>query len=216
MTRSEIRETMTHTTVFQHVRIFDGARMLPADTIIVADGSIAAVGMGSELATPTDATIVEGAGQTVLPGLLDAHTHVMSASDLRQALIFGVTTELDMFTDWHLARQIKAQQAQGEGQEMADLRSAGTAVTAPGGHGTQFGPSIPTICLGSVLPGPQLWTMEGVSLGLDSGDCVHLGPYGGGHWLRSLTEFRDRQARGFSRHAGHPGVFTASRCAGLF
>jgi imidazolonepropionase-like amidohydrolase len=145
MTRYEIRETMTHTTVFQHVRIFDGARMLPADTIIVADGSIAAVGMGSELANPQDAVIIEGAGQTALPGLIDAHTHTMSASDLRQALIFGVTSELDMFTDWHLARQIKAQQAQGEGQNMADLRSAGTAVTAPGGHGTQFGPNIPTI-----------------------------------------------------------------------
>jgi imidazolonepropionase-like amidohydrolase len=135
---------MTRTTAFRHVRIFDGARILPAaDTIIVRDGTIAAV--GRDLAIPVGADVVEGTGQTVLPGLIDAHTHVALASVLRQALIFGVTTELDMLTDWHLARQLKAQQAAGEGQGLADLRSAGTAVTAPGGHGTQFGLSIPTI-----------------------------------------------------------------------
>lgn len=134
---------MTQATVLQHVRIFDGTRMLSADTIVVQDDTIAAV--GSDLALPVGAAVVEGAGQTALPGLIDAHTHVMSASALREALIFGVTTELDMLTDWHLARQIKAQQAAGEGQEMADLRSAGTAVTAPGGHGTQFGLGMPTI-----------------------------------------------------------------------
>lgn len=136
---------MTQTTVFQHVRIFDGARMLAADTIVAHEGVVAAVGTGSDLAIPAGAEVIEGTGLTVLPGFIDAHTHIMSPAALRQALIFGVTTELDMFTDWRLARQLKAQQAAGEGQDMADLRSAGTAVTAPGGHGTQFGPSIPTI-----------------------------------------------------------------------
>jgi imidazolonepropionase-like amidohydrolase len=134
---------MTRTTVFQHVRIFDGAHVLPADTVIVQDDTIAAV--GSDLAIPMGATVIEGAGQTVLPGLIDAHTHTFDPSGPRQALIFGVTTELDMFTDWRLAQQIKAVQKTDEGQDLADLRSAGTAVTAPGGHGTQFGPGMPTI-----------------------------------------------------------------------
>jgi imidazolonepropionase-like amidohydrolase len=136
---------MTGATVFQHVRIFDGVRVLPSDTVLVRGDTIAAVGTADELAIPLDATIVDGTGQTLLPGLIDAHTHVMSPAALRQALIFGVTTELDMFTDWRLARQLKALQTQEAGSELADLRSAGTAVTAPGGHGTQFAPSIPTI-----------------------------------------------------------------------
>ena len=133
---------MTQTTVFHQVRIFDGARVLPADTVVVHESTIMAV--GSNLTLPTGATVIDGAGQTLLPGLIDAHTHIFGAA-LQQALIFGVTTELDMLTDWHLAQRLKEQQAAGEGAEMADLRSAGTAVTAPGGHGTEFGLSLPTI-----------------------------------------------------------------------
>ena len=133
---------MTQTTVFQHVRICDGARVLPADTVVVQESTIVAV--GSDLAIPADAIIIDGTGQTLLPGLIDAHTHTFGTT-LQQALIFGVTTELDMLTDWQLAKRLKAQQAAGEGGDMADLRSAGTAVTAPGGHGTEFGLSIPTI-----------------------------------------------------------------------
>ncbi len=133
---------MTHTTVFQHVRIFDGARVLPADSVVVQESTIMAV--GSDLALPRGATVIDGTGQTLLPGLIDAHTHTFG-SVLQQALIFGVTTELDMLTDWDFAKHIKERQAAGEEGDMADLRSAGTAVTAPGGHGTEFGLSIPTI-----------------------------------------------------------------------
>ena len=133
---------MPQTTVFHHVHIFDGARLLPADSVVVQESTIMAV--GSDLALLTGATVIDGTGQTLLPGLIDAHTHIFG-STLQQALIFGVTTELDMLTDWHLAKRLKEQQAAGEGGDMADLRSAGTAVTAPGGHGTEFGLSIPTI-----------------------------------------------------------------------
>lgn len=134
---------MPQTTVFHHVHIFDGARMLSADTVVVQESTIMAV--GRDLALPTGAIVIDGTGQTLLPGLIDAHTHTFFGSALQQALIFGVTTELDMLTDWHLAKHLKEQQAAGEGGDIADLRSAGTTVTAPGGHGTEFGLSIPTI-----------------------------------------------------------------------
>src|SRR5262249_29040223 len=58
---------------------------------------------------------------------------------------FGVTTELDMFTDYHMAAAIRKQQAEGTAQATADLLSAGTLVTAPRGHGTEYGIPIPTI-----------------------------------------------------------------------
>ena len=133
---------MTESIVFEKVRIFDGTYMLPENTVIVGESTIAAV--GSDLPRPPDALIIDGTGLTLLPGLIDAHTHTFGMSGLQQALIFGVTTELDMFTDWRLAKQIKELQAREERGELADLRSAGTAATAPGGHGTEFGP-IPTI-----------------------------------------------------------------------
>ena len=133
---------MIESIVFEKVRIFDGTRVLPGNTVIVEESTIAAV--GSDLPHPSDALVIDGAGLTLLPGLIDAHTHTFGLSGLQQALIFGVTTELDMFTDWRLAKQIKELQAREERGELADLRSAGTAATAPGGHGTQFGP-VPTI-----------------------------------------------------------------------
>ena len=134
---------MGQTTVFHHVRVFDGERVLFADTVIVEEDTIAAV--GSDLAFPPGSTVIDGRGQTLLPGLIDGHTHTFGPSGLQQALILGVTTELDMFTDWRLAQQLKTLQAAGEGRDKADLRSSGTLATAPGGHGTQFGLTIPTL-----------------------------------------------------------------------
>ena len=130
-------------TVFHQVRIFDGSRVLDDDTIIVQDGMITAV--GSNLVFPPEALVIEGTGFTLLPGLIDAHAHTFDFSGLRQAPIFGVTTELDMGTYWRVVQQIKALQQTDVGQDLADLRSAGTMVTAPGGHGTQFGVDIPTL-----------------------------------------------------------------------
>lgn len=134
---------MRQTTVFQRVRIFDGTRVLDENTVVVQDSTITAV--GSNLVFPPHARVIEGTGFTLLPGLIDAHAHTFDFSGLRQAPIFGVTTELDMGTYWRVVQQIKALQQTDVGQELADLRSAGTMVTAPGGHGTQFGVPIPTL-----------------------------------------------------------------------
>ncbi|WP_125703367.1 dihydroorotase [Lacticaseibacillus daqingensis] len=41
--------------------------------LLIEDGRIAA--MGSHLATPADATVIEAAGATVMPGLVDVHVH---------------------------------------------------------------------------------------------------------------------------------------------
>ena len=65
--------------------------------------------------------------------MIDAHTHVVLGS-LEQALMFGVTTELDMFADPQVAADLKAAAAAWD--DLADLRSAGTCATAGGGHPT--------------------------------------------------------------------------------
>ncbi len=134
---------MGQATVFRNVRIFDGSRVLDDDTVIIQDGIITA--MGRDLEHPFAARIVDGSGFTLLPGLIDAHTHTFRVTNLRQALIFGVTTELDMGTYWKLAQQTKELQQTADGQDLADLRSARTQATAPGGHGTEYGFPIPTI-----------------------------------------------------------------------
>ena len=128
--------------VIRDVRIFDGTRVIPGGQVWVQNGKIKDV--GADVKAPASVRTIHGAGQTLLPGLIDSHTHVYGSA-LKEALAFGVTTELDMFTDHNYAAQIKKEQSEGKDLDMADLRSAGTLVTAPKGHGTEYGMAIPTI-----------------------------------------------------------------------
>ncbi len=133
---------MQQKTLIRNVRVFDGTQVIPNASVLVHDGVIIAV----ENAIPAgqDMEVIEGTHFTLLPGFIDAHTHVYGSA-LKDALIFGVTTELDMFTDIHMVREVKQQEASGQADDQADLRSAGTAITAPNGHCTEYGIPIPTI-----------------------------------------------------------------------
>lgn len=128
--------------LFQHVRVFDGKTIIPETDVFVEGGLIRDVGQDLNEAS---AQIVDGTGKTLLPGLIDSHTHVWGAEALQQALVFGITTELDMFMPVQVDAELKKLEATGRGQNMADLRSAGTLATVPGGHGTEYGVKIPTI-----------------------------------------------------------------------
>lgn len=128
--------------LFRNARVFDGTRAIDKADVLVRGGKIAEVGKG--LAAPEGVPVVDAAGKTLLPGLIDAHTHAWGDA-LEQALIFGVTTELDQFTDIRFAQAMREEQAAGKGGARADLFSAGTLVTAPGGHGTEYGIPIATI-----------------------------------------------------------------------
>ena len=128
--------------VIRDVRIFDGTRVIPKGQVWVQNGRIKAV--AADVKAPASVRKIEGTGKTLLPGLIDAHAHAYGTA-LSEALPLGVTTELDMFADHTFAAQIKKQQAEGRDLDLADLRSAGTLVTAPKGHGTEYGLVIPTI-----------------------------------------------------------------------
>ena len=80
---------------------------------------IKAVGAGAQI--PAGAEVIDGKGKTLLPGLIDAHTHVFTEDALRQALIFGVTTELDMFMEHSLAAELRQHQAENGAVDRADL-----------------------------------------------------------------------------------------------
>jgi imidazolonepropionase-like amidohydrolase len=125
-----------------NVRIFDGTRVIPKGTVVFQGNRIAAVGAG--VLPPRGAEIVDGSGQTVLPGFIDSHNHNWGES-LQRALVFGVTTELDMFTAPDFARQMREEQAKTGAPDRADLYSAGDLATVPGGHGTEYGMAVPTL-----------------------------------------------------------------------
>jgi imidazolonepropionase-like amidohydrolase len=128
--------------VIRDVRLFDGERFHERSSVWVRDGRVQAVGDGLEV--PAHVVAVDGAGRTLLPGLVDAHVHTWGAAR-RDALRFGVTTMLDMFSDPRALPAARAERASLAPTDRADLWSAGTLATAAGGHGTQFGMAIPTL-----------------------------------------------------------------------
>ncbi|MFC2165257.1 CIA30 family protein [Acidobacteriota bacterium] len=133
----------TETTAIKDVRIFDGVDVIPKGTVVFQDGKITAV--GKDALIPAGAKVIDGSEKTLLPGLMDAHIHLISPELLKQSLVFGVTTNIDMFMDVKVMSSIKKKQAEGKAHDAAHLISPGTLVTAPGGHGTQYGIAIPTI-----------------------------------------------------------------------
>ena len=138
-----IAQPAATTLLIEHVRVFDGTRTLENRSVLVEDGVIRSV--AETIPRPPGAHIVDGTGKTLLPGLIDSHTHTIAEALLQQAPIFGVTTDLDMFTDPKVAAGIKQQQREGKLRDYADLRSAGYLATVPGGHGTEYGIAVPTL-----------------------------------------------------------------------
>lgn len=130
-------------TAIRDVRIFDGIKVITRGSVLFSNGVITAV--GTDIRIPQGAEIVEGFGRTLLPGLVDCHVHTFPG-DLERALLFGVATELDMGTVYpQLISQWYEQQKEGYVYGRADIFSAGFLITAPGGHGTEYGVKIPTI-----------------------------------------------------------------------
>lgn len=128
-------------TLVQDVRVFDGKAVHERRSVLFDGGVI--VDADFRGAPPAGSRVVSGAGRTLLPGLIDAHTHAFRQLDL--PLLFGVTTQVDMFTAVPLMQEVKASMAAGRNSARADLFSAGTLATAPNGHGTQYGMPIPTL-----------------------------------------------------------------------
>lgn len=125
--------------VFRDVRVFDGERVVGQRSVRVERGLIAHIGDAS-MAVPTGATVIDGRGRTLLPGLIDAHVHLSDSAeaDLRQAASLGVTTVLDMFSAGSRFERLKALRA-ADRPHLADLRTAGTGASAPRGHPSQMG-----------------------------------------------------------------------------
>jgi imidazolonepropionase-like amidohydrolase len=126
----------------QHARIFDGERVIAANSVWVRDGKIVAV--GKDLKVTAGIREIDGKGDTLLPGLIDAHTHDWGDSP-NEALRFGVTTELNMAGPPSYVFRVKQEERDGNHPDYADLFSAGNVVTVAGGHGTEYGIEVPTL-----------------------------------------------------------------------
>jgi imidazolonepropionase-like amidohydrolase len=135
------------------VRLFDGARRIERTTVVVREGRIETIGRRARI--PAGMKSIDGSGRTLLPGLVDAHVHVFPGAQA-DALRFGVTAELDMFNLTHEFARWRAQRESLARTVEADSWTAGTGVSAPGGHpsGTMPGSQgIPTLATASEAAG---------------------------------------------------------------
>src|SRR5205823_3724323 len=93
-----------------NAHVFDGESIIDNAAVIVENGRIASVEAAANI--PDNIDIVDGTGDTLLPGLIDSHTHVWNGvDDLRLAIRYGVATELDVGMHPRIASEIKSIQA---------------------------------------------------------------------------------------------------------
>lgn len=99
----------------------DRERVLDHQTVVVHDGRIAAVGPASTTQPPRGATIIDGKGKYLIPGLGDAHAHLSTVGGgprlaERAVMLYalnGVTMARSMYTEPHHA-DVKARVERGE------------------------------------------------------------------------------------------------------
>ena len=143
------------TPAFGQTTLYEGARLIPGDgtpaieqsAFIVENGTITRVGRVGEVKAPANATRVNLAGKTVMPTLIDIHTHTgfqkgatYSAEnysretiidDLNRALYFGVSAVVSEGIDpGDTAFKIREDQAAGR-LGGARLFTAGRGIGAP-------------------------------------------------------------------------------------
>ncbi len=70
--------TVDGTWAFTDVTVIpmDGERMLANHTVVVVDGMITAVGPAGSIDVPAGATLIDGSGRYLMPGLAEMHAHV--------------------------------------------------------------------------------------------------------------------------------------------
>ncbi|KOV90199.1 amidohydrolase family protein [Nocardia sp. NRRL S-836] len=116
-------------TTVVNARVFDGTEVRDWTSVRFADEVITGCS-AAPLARDGD-EVVDAGGGTLLPGLIDAHVHLVPGA-LAQSLTFGVTTVLDMFSKPDQVAEARAQAT--TRRDVADVRSSGIGATAPGGH----------------------------------------------------------------------------------
>ena len=136
---------MTETIVLQNATIFDstGAEPYGPGTVVISDDRITAVGPASQVAVPRDARTIDAGGHTILPGLIDAHTHVGAVDNS-----FGGN-----FEDLHPG----AIYAFSVARILRDTLSAGfTTIRDAGGCDYSFKVAVQS----GTIPGPRIFTSQ--------------------------------------------------------
>jgi imidazolonepropionase-like amidohydrolase len=97
-------QTRTGPLVFEGARVLTGERRPPIEdgAIVVNAGRITAVGPRSTIKAPAAATVIDVRGKTIMPALVDAHSH-LGYTDVRTGVTSAASYTRDNLVD-HLRR----------------------------------------------------------------------------------------------------------------
>ncbi|HEX3944994.1 MAG TPA: hypothetical protein VHW69_12980 [Rhizomicrobium sp.] len=113
--RNAVLKTPAGPVAFTHVRAFvDGKRFAEDQTVIVDHGKIAKVGPAASVSVPASAQVIEGKGETLVPGLWDSHQHFGDDFSGPFLLSLGITSARDPGNDDSLTIDRRNRRAAGQ------------------------------------------------------------------------------------------------------
>ena len=149
-------------------------KMLADQTLVIEDGRIVSMAASAEAKIPTDAVRIDLPNATVLPGLIDAHTHLTSEprfgydrlaiSVPREALIGAKNARVTLLAGFTTARNVGAR-----GFTDVALRDAINAGDVPGPRLLVSGPPLSITgghCDNNMLPSEYHATSDGAADGV--------------------------------------------------
>src|SRR5215468_9320026 len=127
------------------VTVFEGARVIIGDgrapienaTIIVSGNRFTQVGRAGDVKAPAGAKRVSLAGKTVMPMIIDTHTHLsqtreMLTNDLTRRAYYGVSAAMSLGQDTtDVSFQIRSEAAAGKIPGAGRFFTAGRGITGP-------------------------------------------------------------------------------------
>jgi imidazolonepropionase-like amidohydrolase len=157
-----------------HVLDVKTGKMLANQTLVIEDGRIISAGAAGEVKIPADAVHIELPNATVLPGLIDAHTHLtmeprfgydtLAISVPREALIGAKNARLTLLAGFTTVRNVGA-----SGYSDVALRDAINARDVPGPRMLVSGPALGITgghCDNNMLPSEYHAVGDGVADGI--------------------------------------------------
>src|SRR5262245_31539176 len=132
------------------VTVFEGARVIIGDgrapienaTIIVSGNRFTQIGRASDVKAPAGAMRVNLAGKTVMPMIIDTHTHLsqtreMLINDLTRRAYYGVSAAQSLGQDTtDVSFQIRAETAAGKIPGAGRFFTAGRGIPGPNPEAT--------------------------------------------------------------------------------
>jgi len=157
-----------------HALDVKSGKVLSDQTFIIEDGKIVSAGPSTETKAPADAVRIELPNATVLPGLIDAHTHLtyeprfgyeeLGVSVVRSALTGAKNARVTLEAGFTTVRNVGA-----EGYSDVALRDAINAGDVPGPRMLVSGPALGITgghCDNNLLPFDYHATGDGVADGI--------------------------------------------------